>query len=110
MWIMKRKEAWWVDFDPSLGGEIQKKRPAVIVSNDTANRFLNRVQVVPVTSKIERVYPGECHVTLNKKKCKALANQITTVTKKRLREKISMLSDADMVKIEQAIRTQLELK
>ena len=40
---MKRGEVWWVNFDPSIGGEIQKERPAVIVSNDIANRLLNRV-------------------------------------------------------------------
>jgi mRNA interferase MazF len=62
---MQRGEVWWVNFDPSVGGEIQKKRPAVIVSNDVANRILNRVQVVPLTSQTARVYPSEALVLLN---------------------------------------------
>jgi mRNA interferase MazF len=62
---MKRGDVWWVNFDPSVGGEIQRERPAVIISNDMANRFLNRVQVVPITSNIDRLYPSEAYVTIN---------------------------------------------
>ncbi|WP_162235605.1 type II toxin-antitoxin system PemK/MazF family toxin, partial [Pseudomonas tremae] len=56
---MLRGEVWWVEFDPSVGSEIKKTRPAVIVSNDSANRHLARVVVVPLTSSTERTYPGE---------------------------------------------------
>jgi len=59
---MNRGEVWWVNFDPSAGGEIQKKRPAVIISNDASNRFLNRVQHIPLTGKIDRLYPSEAYV------------------------------------------------
>lgn len=52
---MRRGEIWWVSFDPSLGGDTKKKRPAVIVSNDSANQFPNRVPVVPVTKKLGQV-------------------------------------------------------
>jgi len=104
---MKRGEVWWVNFEPSLGGEVRKQRPAVIVSNDMANKYLNRVQVVPLTSKTQRVYPSEALVTMDDKKSKAMADQLTTVSKRRLSNKFGSLTQADMQKIEHAVKVQL---
>ncbi len=106
---MKRREVWWVNFDPAIGGEIKKKRPAVIISNDASNKFLNRVQVVPLTSKTERIYPSEAVVVFQGEERKAMADQVATVSKERLFRKADILSQEDMRKIEEAIKIQLDI-
>ena len=106
---MRRGDIWWINFDPSIGGEVRKKRSAVIISNDSSNKHLNRVQVVPMTSKVGRVYPSEAIVQVKDQNSKAMADQLTTVSKQRLINRAGRLSVRDMEKVEHAVKVQLGL-
>ena len=106
----RRGEVWWVSFDPSVGGEIQKTRPAVVLSNDSANAALNRVIVVPISSQVAKVYPGEALITLNGEQRKAMADQIMTASKQRLKSKLGILSRTDVTAVEAAVLLQLAIR
>src|SRR3989442_1196312 len=100
---MKRSDVLWVNFDPSVGGEIKKRRPALVVSNDASNQHLNRIQVVPVTSNVEKLYPTEAYIELRGELRKAMADQLTTVSKERIGAKLGHISELEMKRVEEAI-------
>lgn len=106
---MKRGEIWWVNFEPAVGGEIRKRRPAVIVSNDIANKHLNRLQVVPLTSNVAKVYACEALVQVKGRPNKAKADLIATVSKTRLTNKVGKVKKAELSDFEKAIKIQLGL-
>jgi len=93
-----------------VGGEIRKTRPAIVLSNNAANAALNRVIVVPLTSRTEKIYPGEALVTLNGEQSKAKADQIATASKQRLRNKVGTLSFPDLAAVEKAVLLQLGIR
>ena len=98
-----------MNFDPSLGGEIKKKRPAVVISTDKANPHLNRVVVIPLSSNISKMYPSETKVIIKGKENKAMVDQIRAISKGRLVSKIQTLTINEMKRIEEKIKSFLEL-
>ncbi|GAB4111939.1 MAG: type II toxin-antitoxin system PemK/MazF family toxin [Roseiflexaceae bacterium] len=110
----RRGEIYWVNLDPTLGSEIAKTRPAVIISNNIGNQYADRVIVAPITSaKTERVYPFEALIPAGQAglavASKVLLDQIRTIDKSRLGHAIGMLDPAILEAINRAIRISLEL-
>jgi len=108
--MKKRGEVWWINFDPSIGEEITKKRPAVIVSNNISNKHLKRYQVVPISSNIDKMYPTEAKIRFGDITGKAMADQLTTVSKLRFLNLIGGVSDIEMKTIDFIIKLQLSLE
>ena len=94
----------WVGFTPAVDSEIRKTRPGMIVSNNSSNRNLSRMIVVPPTSNTDRLYPGEARVSVAGKASKAMADQLMTADKVRLKSKIDVLPKADLLAVALAIR------
>jgi mRNA interferase MazF len=92
-----------------MGTEIRKTRPAVVVSNDSANAFGTRVVVLPVTSNVSSLYPGEALVRVAGKPCRVLGDQVRSVDKRRLRGRVGSLSREDLRAVEEALRITLDL-
>jgi mRNA interferase MazF len=104
---MKRGEVWWVDFEPAPGSEVRKTQLAVIVSNDASNGAMSRLQVIPVTSNTSKLYVFESRIEVKGAQGKAMADQIMTADKQRLKKRIGKVSPSEMLGIERAIKIQL---
>jgi mRNA interferase MazF len=87
---MKRFEVWLVNLDPTIGSEIKKTRPAIIVSPDELNKYLRTVIVVPLTTG--RAYPFRVATQIQGKPGVAAVDQIRTVDKQRLVRRVAALS------------------
>ena len=105
----RRGDVYWVALDPALGTEIKKTRPAVVVSNDSANAFGLRVVVLPVTSNVSSLFPGETLVSVGGKPGRVLGDQIRSVDKKRLRGRLGSLTREELRAVDAALRITLDL-
>ena len=105
----KRGDIYWVSLDPTLGSEIRKTRPALVISNDIGNELSSRVVVAPITSSVHKIYPFQVKVELEGKICKILLDQIRTVDKARLKNKMLSLPSQLMQQVGTAIQVSLGL-
>jgi mRNA interferase MazF len=109
----KRGEIYWANLDPTLGSEIAKTRPVVIVSNDINNEYAATITVLPITSSTDRIYPYEVEVTAKesglKNTSKIKANQIRTIDKVRISRKLGELAKEKMQEIDKAIKIHLSI-
>jgi mRNA interferase MazF len=112
--IPKRGEVYLVNFDPTIGSEIRKTRPALVVQNDIANRYSPVTIVAAITSQIgERIYPTEVPVEVGQsdlnRRCVVLLNQIRAIDKRRLVKKLAVFDSVLMEKVNQALEISLGL-
>jgi mRNA interferase MazF len=106
---IRRGDVVWVALDPTQGSEIRKTRPAVVISNDSCNRYGSRVVVLPVTSNVGSLYPGEARIELAGKPARVLGDQIRSVDKRRLRSRVGRLRQDELRDVEDAVRITLGL-
>lgn len=111
--MVQRGDIWLVNLNPTLGHEIKKSRPAVIIQNDIGNKFSSLTIIAPITSQgIEKVYPIEVLLTKNSglvKESKVLLNQIRAVDKRRLIKKLGHVAEETMRDIDEALKMSLGL-
>jgi mRNA interferase MazF len=103
-------EVYFVALDPVVGKEIRKNRPAVVISNDSCNTYDSRVVVLPVTGNVDSLYPGEARIQLRGAPARVLGDQIRSIDKSRLRSKIGVLSQDELLDVELAVQVTLALR
>ena len=111
---MKRGEIYYADLDPTVGAEIKKKRPVLIVSNNANNRASNTMTVIPITSNVDKVYPFEVLLETKdtglSKRSKAQCQQIRTISKIRIQNNkvVGCVNDEIMHRIKYALKVHLD--
>ncbi|CAM4393150.1 MAG: Endoribonuclease MazF9 [Legionellaceae bacterium] len=108
---MKRGEIYYADLNPTVGSEINKQRPVLIISNNANNRVSSTITVLPITSNVSKIYPFEVFLSMNEsglqKDSKVQCHQIRTIDRKRL--KTGCIGNITKVHLISAIETALKL-
>ena len=114
MALIRRGEVFLVNFDPTIGAEAKKTRPAVVVSNDINNAHSPIVSISPITSNVTRVYSFEVEIPPGlaglKTRSKVMINQTRAVDKIRLIKKLGPLSEKIMLDVNQALKLHYDLE
>jgi mRNA interferase MazF len=105
----RRGEIWWAKLDPSVGSEINKTRPCVVISNSVINEHRRTVVVVPLSSSPREAPPLMVSVTCSGRPAVAVIDQVRAVAKERLVSRIELLSSQHLDAVEGALREILEL-
>jgi mRNA interferase MazF len=105
----KRGDVYWVSLNPTQGDEVQKTRPALVISNDMGNEHTNLVIVAPITSNHSRIYQAEAQATIDGKKAKIMLHQCRAVDKSRLGKKIEKVGKEVMQDVERALKIVFDL-
>jgi mRNA interferase MazF len=107
-------EIYFADLNPTVGSEISKIRPVLIVSNNLNNQYAATVTIVPITSTTEKIYPFETPLQMGEgglsNASKAKANQIRTIDKRRLKERLGILTEKKLEEVERAILIHLDIQ
>ncbi|NUN94614.1 MAG: type II toxin-antitoxin system PemK/MazF family toxin [Candidatus Omnitrophica bacterium] len=106
---MRRGDIWWVSLDPTVGGEIKKTRPCVVLTHDTLNRLRRTVVVVPLSSSAKAHPPITLPVTCQGEAAVAIVDQVRAVSKFRLKDPIGTLPSRELAALSEALSQILHL-
>ena len=104
-----RGEVWWVRLDPTLGSEIRKTRPALVMTTDVLNRMRQTVVVVPLSTAAAAHPPVTVPVHCQGKRAVAVIDQVRAISRERLVSKIETAPEEDVLAIGEALARVLEL-
>jgi mRNA interferase MazF len=103
---VKQYEIYWAKLDPTIGSEIQKTRPCVVITPDEMNNSIDTIIIAPLTTKSHN-FPTRLRTTVEGKECWIIIDQIRSIDKSRLKEKIGELDQKDILKLKNIINEML---